>query len=167
MKRGLSLVLSAALAAAVPLLPDKVLAASQNECAIWICLPGGFPGGCAAAYSAMINRIDHFQAPLPDFGSCAVGSSGTGDAGMTFQWGVAALVPAHQVCSQYSRLGRDNEYCSSYTTVPAQYVRGTRCVHYSNRDGGNWTPYGCTETYYWVETYQNGQLLGQPYYFQI
>ena len=32
-------------------------AASQDECAIWLCLPGGFPQGCGAAHSAMIKRI--------------------------------------------------------------------------------------------------------------
>lgn len=28
-----------------------------NECSIWLCLPGGFPGGCAAAHSAYITRL--------------------------------------------------------------------------------------------------------------
>ncbi|WP_282611043.1 hypothetical protein [Pelagibius sp. Alg239-R121] len=60
-------------------------AASQDECAIWLCLPGGFPSGCGAAYSAFIERITHKpkpKPPLPPFNSCAVDSGNIG-----FDWG--------------------------------------------------------------------------------
>ena len=38
------------------LIPDASYAASQDECAIWLCLPGGFPEGCGGAYSAFKCR---------------------------------------------------------------------------------------------------------------
>lgn len=48
-------------------------AASQAECAIWLCLPGGFPaaGLCPAAHAAMLARIAQFKPPLPVWGSCS------------------------------------------------------------------------------------------------
>jgi len=55
---------------------QKSYAASQNECAIWLCLPGGFPQGCSAAYGAMIDRLKSIKPPLPNFGSCATEGSG-------------------------------------------------------------------------------------------
>ncbi len=55
---------------------QKSYAASQNECAIWLCLPGGFPSGCGAAYGAMIDRIKSRKSPLPNFSSCSTEGSG-------------------------------------------------------------------------------------------
>ena len=48
-------------------------AASQAECAIWLCLPGGFPAGCGSARAAMVQRIKKLKPPLPPFSACAVG----------------------------------------------------------------------------------------------
>ena len=48
------------------------MAASQDECAIWLCLPSGFPAGCSAAKSAFKKRILKRKPPLPSFSSCAV-----------------------------------------------------------------------------------------------
>ncbi len=69
------------LAVAVPL-AAPARAASQAECAIWLCLPGGFPAGCGDAHAAMIQRIKNFKPPLPPFGACAVdGGANTADIG--------------------------------------------------------------------------------------
>lgn len=43
------------------------------DCAVILCLAGGFPTGCATAYSYMIRRITSFP-PKPPFGFCAMGS---------------------------------------------------------------------------------------------
>lgn len=51
-------------------------AASQDECAIWLCLPGGFPQGCGGAYNAFKNRLKKRKAPLPSFSSCAIDGNG-------------------------------------------------------------------------------------------
>src|SRR5690606_26010197 len=76
--------------------PTASYAVSQNECAIWICLPGGFPSGCSGAYSAMIDRIKDEKSPLPSFGSCAVSVPGSSE--MSYQQGYAAYIPEHDVC---------------------------------------------------------------------
>lgn len=43
------------------------------DCAVILCLAGGFPPGCGAAYSYMIKRITSWK-PKPPFGFCAMGS---------------------------------------------------------------------------------------------
>jgi len=43
------------------------------DCAVILCLAGGFPAGCGAAYSYMIDRITRVP-PKPPFGFCAFGS---------------------------------------------------------------------------------------------
>lgn len=43
------------------------------DCAVILCLAGGFPTGCGAAYSYMIKRITGWK-PKPPFGFCAMGS---------------------------------------------------------------------------------------------
>ena len=42
------------------------------DCAVILCLAGGFPTGCGAAYSYMIRRITSVP-PKPPFGFCAMG----------------------------------------------------------------------------------------------
>lgn len=64
-------------------------AASQDECAIWLCLPGGFPAGCAAAYSAFKKRIKKLKPPLPPFSGCVVSSP----TAMTFRQGIISWIP--------------------------------------------------------------------------
>ncbi|MEM8183582.1 hypothetical protein Q4R69_17790 [Morganella morganii subsp. sibonii] len=57
-------------------LPDnQAYAASQDECAIWLCLPAGFGTGCGAAHSAFKNRLKKGKSPLPSWNSCSVGES--------------------------------------------------------------------------------------------
>lgn len=137
-------------------------AASQDECAIWICLPGGFPSGCGAAKSAMRDRIKDMKSPLPSFSSCAVNPPSGSGSHMTSDFGWAAYIPPRRVCTQYRRYGRDNEECVAYETLPEQYVRNTRC--HVDRDGYR-TPRYCTRTYRWAEVFVEGQLAGPTYYW--
>lgn len=51
-------------------------AESEANCAIWICLPGGFPSGCEAAYNAYKDRIKHGRPPLPQLSACTTGPKG-------------------------------------------------------------------------------------------
>lgn len=56
-------------------------ASSQDACAIWICLPGGFPSGCSEAYSEFKSRIKHGKPPLPDLASCTSSPDGKVSSG--------------------------------------------------------------------------------------
>lgn len=62
------------LMAGLLLIHSKVaMASSQDACAIWICLPGGFPSGCSGAYSEFKKRIKKGRDPLPKLSSCTTG----------------------------------------------------------------------------------------------
>lgn len=69
--------------------PIPSFAASQDECAIWLCLPAAFPSGCGAAKSAFKKRIKHHKSPLPAFSSCAVKSSSE----MNYTMGKIVYIP--------------------------------------------------------------------------
>ena len=43
--------------------------AALIDCKVILCLAGGFPSGCADAYSYMMDRITRLR-PLPPFGTC-------------------------------------------------------------------------------------------------
>lgn len=64
---SLSVLLSVSLFAA-----PEARAASEDECAIWLCLPNGFGEGCGAAKSAFKSRIKHHKSPLPAWHECAI-----------------------------------------------------------------------------------------------
>ena len=46
--------------------------AYDMDCKVILCIAGGFPTGCADAYSYKIRRITRFPKPLPPFGFCAM-----------------------------------------------------------------------------------------------
>ena len=75
-------------------------AASQDECAIWLCLPAAFPTGCGAAKSAFKKRIKHHKSPLPAFGSCAVKSSSK----MNYTMGKIVYIPP-RTCGAFGGAG--------------------------------------------------------------
>jgi hypothetical protein len=130
-------------------------AASQNECAIWICLPGGFPSGCGAAYSAMISRIKHRKPPLPDFDSCAVNPPSGSGSHMSYKQGYAAHIPAHQECTE-NWWGQQ-----TCTDVPEKYIEGTMCNNYD----GYMDPAYCSNTVQWIKVYTDGNQAGNTYYW--
>lgn len=146
----------------VYLAPSPALAASQDECAIWICLPGGFPSGCGAAHSAMIDRVKDMKNPLPSFSSCAV-QDGTGSK-MSHDYNYAALISEHKVCKQYSyHGGRDgSSRCEEWETIPTHYEKGRICRIGIN---GDRTPKYCVSTYRYVDVFINGEKAGDTYYW--
>lgn len=40
------------------------------DCAIWLCLPAGFPETCAPAFDKMVDRLKKRLSPLPDWSIC-------------------------------------------------------------------------------------------------
>jgi len=74
MKRIMLLLLTMMLG--VAMLPSHSFAESEDACAIWICLPGGFPSGCEGAYREFKDRIKHRKPPLPALSSCTTGPNG-------------------------------------------------------------------------------------------
>lgn len=136
-------------------------AASRDECAIWLCLPAGFPAGCGAAHSAMINRIEHRKSPLPSFSACAVEDEG--GSNMSYDYSVAALIPKHRRCIEHGsgRYGRAS--CEAYETVPRHHVKNTRCRR--NPRFGTSTPAGCVRTDRYVDVFIDGRKAGNTYFW--
>lgn len=144
-----------------PILPTPVYAASQDECAIWLCLPGGFPNSCGDAKKAMKKRLKKGKSPLPDFSACAVDDD-SGSA-MSHIFGYAAVVKEHQICKRWITYHRgDYERCTLWETVPAHFVKGTRCRR--NRDGER-IPHECTGTVRYVDMFMDGSPMGETYFF--
>jgi hypothetical protein len=145
---------------------STVHAASQNECAIWICLPGGFPAGCGAAHSAMISRIEDRKPPLPAFTSCAAKEPGHSD--MSYDYNYAAFIPAGKKCVRwdYERDGdSDYQVCSQWESWDDHWVKGTRCIHRTSGEDEYWYPEGCTTTARYVDVFVDRQLVGETYYW--
>jgi hypothetical protein len=143
---------------------DMANAASQDECAEWICLPGGFPSGCGGAHSAMQNRIARHETVLPDFDECAANPPTRGGSHMSYSMGIAAYIPTRTVCpnnddNQWWLLGAGQQQCR---TVQAHYVDGTSCWI---DDSGNGTPDGCTATRQSVKVFTDGNQVGTTYYW--
>ncbi len=149
-----------ALGVAATLASIPVQAASQDECSIWLCLPGGFPSGCDAAKSALKNRVKKHKPPLPPFSSCAV-SSGSNGSQMSYTHNFAALIAEQRICKRWS--GSNNNRCvGGWKVIPKHYKKGTHCNR--GRDGSR-SPKGCITTKRYVDVYVNGQAAGPTYYW--
>ncbi len=147
----------AALLTAVP--PYSANAASQAECSIWICMPGGFPAGCGAAYSAMISRVRHRQPPLPAFSSCAVNPPPGSGSHMTFDYGPAAEIAPHRICTSWDNT--DAGDCNGWRDVPGHYIKGRIC---QQNDNGS-DPQGCIATKMYGDVFIEGTPAGPTFYW--
>lgn len=158
-----AVVLMALFGVTTSMISPSVQAASEDECAIWLCLPGGFPSGCGGAKSAMLKRVKKGKSPLPDFVSCAV-KGDSGGSSMTYDYNYAAAIQEQRVCKRTERRGRDNYQCVEWETVPAHYKKGEVCR--INNQTGNRTPRGCTSTYRYVDVFIDGALAGDTYFWR-
>lgn len=146
---------------AAVLMPTVGQAASQDECSIWLCLPGGFPSGCGGAKSAMMKRVKKGKSPLPDFASCAVKSEE--GSKMTYDYNNAAAVDERRICKRYTG-NSNNSRCAEWVTVPAHYMKGRVCT--MNWQTGRRSPDGCTATYKYVDVYIDGVSNGNTYFWR-
>ena len=139
---------------------QKSYAASQDECAIWLCLPGGFPQGCGAAYGAMIDRIKSRKPPLPNFSSCATQGSGK------YVMGYERFEPCDDTYELELSSGYENNQqqgkCVKIEPRCKAWLRGTG-VYYANL---NCTPYDAIRRPkpYFVEMWANGEYIGKFFY---
>ena len=166
-------IIAAAVLGTVSLLPfvtQEAHAASEDECAIWICAPGGFaPSECGPARSAMISRVKDLKPPLPPLSACMVEAPPRGGGGgccstVSGEGGIAAYIPEHQVCEGWRWVTNERTECNSWRTEPERYVKGVRC-RTTNDDAAQKVPSGCTRTARYVEVYVDGELAGPTYYF--
>ncbi|WP_045395016.1 hypothetical protein [Vibrio rotiferianus] len=143
-------------------------AASDNECAIWLCLPSGFPSGCGDARRAFKKRIKKFKSPLPSFSSCLY-QGVTPSAMMSARDGIAAYIPQRKICNKWEKIRRGGEwdsYCLSYSIIPARAVKNTPCIIHDGKEEETYrTPKYCTHTIRYVDTFMDGKKYGDTHYF--
>lgn len=148
------------------------MAASQDECAIWICAPSGFtPSQCDAAYEAMMERISppDPESPLPPFHECSRNGGSSGQS-MSANYGMAAFVPTHYKCVSWRYWGRGGPKCVEQVKVEQHYVKGQRCVRIGGGPNGGPVetyPPGCTRTKRFIDVLVNGDQVGDTYYWSM
>ena len=133
-------------------------AASEDECAIWLCITTGFNAeGCDPAHRAFHTRIAHNKPPVPGFGECSDDEGGVADEGR------AAFVPTRTICTQWD-YGDDkgDGGCLAWQTIPEHFVKDQRCQR--GREEEN-EPAGCTRTVRYVDIMIDGVSVGEPYYY--
>ena len=137
--------------------------AQSDECAIWLCLPGGFPLGCAAAAAAMAKRVASLKPPLPPWGSCAVEA---GDGGMRAHTGAAAWIGEPvEICTDMKSTPT-GERCAAWETLPHNFwVDGPECTTHDKTEQRN--PPGCTKTGKFVKVFDaHGVQVGKTHYWE-
>lgn len=99
------------------------MAASDDECANWLCLPAGYPGGanCEGPFDAMMDRVKKGKSPLPNYSSCASKD---------------AYDPAVAMSQKYGNA----------TFYNGEYHKGETCRMYGNNE---YRPTGCMGRNYW------------------
>ena len=136
-------------------------AGSEAACAIWICLPGGFPTGCSAAYGEFKDRIKHGRDPLPALSGCSTGPNGETVSGR-YQLGYELWEPCKDdyVIREYRQSGsyRANQAsCFLETCAPTGNVRG------ENSSCENYAAVRRPKPSY-VQMWVDGSYLGQFFY---
>jgi hypothetical protein len=133
------------------------LASSQDACAIWICLPGGFPSGCGGAYSEFKKRIKKGRDPLPKLSSCTTGPNGEKVDGH-YQLGYERFEPCDEgyVLREKQQGYRATQgLCYRTQCAPQQYQENYRCENYQAL---------IRPKPHYVKMWVNGEYLGQYFY---
>lgn len=155
--KSLTILLTLSLCTAAYAASDGIRRNKTDECAIWVCLPGGFPASaeCAAAQSAYVARLTDFTSgrhpvrrftSLPNFNSncnedhgyhTVDGQFRENNTVMSYAERQDAHVPAHRECVNivpvYEYGGGDDGSiligyrCAEWKDVPETYVENTRC----------------------------------------
>ncbi len=136
-------------------------AESEISCAIWLCLPGGFPTGCAAAYSEFKHRIKKGKSPLPSLSSCTTGPDGKSSNGK-YELGIDYFIPCKEGFAIEEHILNSSErvICkptNSLCSRPERYWRRQKidCISYDTTRRVNPR---------YVKMWVDGQYLGQFFY---
>lgn len=161
MKRHLSPIFLLCLTFSLPSLTSfPLMAASDDACAIWMCLPTGFGEGCSGPHKEFRKRTRRHQPAMPPWPSCEKESEYTPVIRDTYtnKTGVATVIPAHTICAR-----RDKNSCISTQYIEEQIIKDERCARRSK--DGPYEPRGCTHTINYTEVYKNGFLFGKTAYY--
>lgn len=138
--------------------PKIVYAASEADCAIWICLPGGFPSGCGAAQKAFHDRLKHGRSPLPELWSCSTGPNGERVSG-NYQLGreVFEACTSGYILREDNRSGFLRGKCYLAQCAPEKYMDSNEiyCRNYEALRRSKQS---------YIKMWVNGDYLGQFWY---
>ena len=146
-----------------PAAPSSAFAASQDECAIWICAAGGFPAACSAAKSAMFKRIKKLKPPLPPWSACAIEDET--QSNMSSDYGHAAHFPAEIGCRK-----KGDGLCrvSNRVELKEKYIDGTSCWWYRREltyEQHMEYDRTCKDVRY-IKVFLDGSQYGETYYWE-
>lgn len=104
-------------------------AGESDDCAIWICMPAGFPSGCGAAYTAFIKRVTRFPKPRPPMPSLL--SCTNGKTQGSYQMGYERHEPCKEGFTTRDRWDDDRE---SYSRLQSLWnsPQSRQCVNLNN-----------------------------------
>ncbi|MBP9847404.1 MAG: hypothetical protein KBD43_15215 [Saprospiraceae bacterium] len=133
----------------------------QVACAIWLCLPGGFPTGCASAYSEFKHRIKKGKPPLPSLASCTTGPDGKSSSG-SYQMGIEYFLSC-KAGFKYNKIPEG--YADEIMCVPTHPKCNIREKYRGGEkvDCTSYHPERRKQTRF-VKMWVDGQYLGQFFY---
>ncbi len=160
---------------------DSIMSNRENECAIWLCLPGGFVSGCENAYSAYIKRITSFTSKgarnytdLPRFDLCVdpnpegIEDYNIGeDSEITYNSGYEVYMPAYNTCTRWKKSKtKESKTCAAVQTTPARtFISDEKYHEYQTIEVGQeeyTTHYAPTRHY--AEVLVDGAAVGERWY---
>jgi len=107
-----------------------VRAESEDACAIWLCLPAGFPQGCSGAYGEFRHRLKKRRPPLPDLSSCTTGPNGEKSSGR-YELGYEEYYPCDEGFELQVNVdeGGERARCVSENHQSCPYQEGVQIIH--------------------------------------
>jgi len=134
-------------------------ASEQDACAIWLCLPAGFPQGCSGAYGEFKHRIKKGKSPLPSLLSCTTGPNGEKTDGK-YELGYEYYEPCKKGYSIREPLNNNG------LRVGACYVESCAPQYHSNREDIHCKSYVALRRVKpsFVKMWIEGKYLGQYFY---
>ena len=146
----------------------------QDGCSIYLCLPMGFvPSGCGGAFKSFKHRIEHFQSPMPSWGSCQ-SHDDPSPSNMKVEKGFAAYIPKGERCVSWEHGhtpdGSTYRRCVQKMTFRNdQYIKNEVCHNIRSGNKEDYTittqPIGCTLTKKYINEIMDGKGVGKPYYY--
>lgn len=184
------MLLGAALSFSAAAASGAVYRDRNNECYLWLCIPGSFNSSeCrAAVHKAFIDRISVLRCHrgscvqvyrnLPDFSHCIdANPEGVEDAteeempasvyDMTHDEYFKVTIPAHNICTSWGG-GSDSSsgYCTAVRVIPERtyYTRDYTRVNYEDIEVG-WYAYKEFPALMWTitEVYGDGEPYGEKW----
>lgn len=163
---------------------DNIRSDRESECAIWLCLPGGFAQGCSAAKKAYLERIHDVSkhgtrkyTDLPAFKYCKdENPEGIKDtylepeSVLDYHGKYEVHMPEINTCTRWKDVttapGVTKRYCAAVSTTPAEVFDSDEEHHpYKTiKVGAERYTEGEAPVRHYAYVLVDGQIVGEKYY---